>query len=186
MIKKILIVSDSHGRSQNIRIAIERECPDMLIHLGDIEDDPEDIRKWLDAAAARWNDKNESEKKSLPIPAVFVRGNCDRYGGDSLKQAAVFEVNEHRFFCTHGHRQNVNYGMENLMYTAMENDCDIALFGHTHVPFDEVYDDPSSAGSQLRIMNPGSITLPRGGRRKSYMLMEFDDENNYEGQLKEL
>ena len=43
MIRKILIVSDSHGKSKNVARAIDKERPDMLIHLGDIEDDPMEI-----------------------------------------------------------------------------------------------------------------------------------------------
>ncbi len=192
MIKKILIVSDSHGKSKNVKQAIDREKPDMLIHLGDIEDDPELVREWLDDAAKRWNASHEeTERKSLPIPAVFIQGNCDRYrmgntsSDDGLKSAAVFEVNDHRFFCTHGHKQGVGFGVENLMYSAMENDCDIALFGHTHVPFDDYFEGYDSAACGVRILNPGSISLPRAGTRKSYIIMEFNGDE-YEVMLKYL
>ena len=179
MIKKILVVSDSHGKTQNIKLSIDRENPDMLIHLGDLEDDPEKIRRWLGS-----------------IPAVFVQGNCDRYGeAYGQKQVAVFELNSHRFFCTHGHRQAVNYGLQNLMYTALENGCDIAMYGHTHIPYDEICEagrrmdtsenSEDSAGS-VRILNPGSISLPRGGSRKSYIVINFEDNNNYSVELKYL
>ena len=144
----------------------------MLIHLGDVEDDPEKIRKWLRGGI---------------VPAVFIQGNCDRYSGDKLKKIAVFELNSHRFFCTHGHRQGVNYGVEGLMYSAMENDCDIALYGHTHIPFDDTFEGFGGASSgSVHILNPGSISLPRGGSKKSYMVMIFDDEGNYEVELKVL
>lgn len=190
MIRKILIVSDSHSKSQNIKTAIDREQPDMLIHLGDIEDDPETVRGWLDAAARKFNSKTEdpAKMKGLPIPAVFIQGNCDRYMGiDSLKKIAVFEVNDHRFFCVHGHVQGVSFGIENLMYSAMENDCDIALYGHTHIPFDETFEGfGDTAGSGVRILNPGSISLPRARNPKSYMVMTFDDESDYEVELKNL
>ena len=43
-IQKILIVSDSHMNTENILQAIKHEKPDMLIHLGDIEDDPDYIQ----------------------------------------------------------------------------------------------------------------------------------------------
>ncbi len=181
MIKKILIVSDSHGKSLNVKKAIDREYPDMLIHLGDIEDDPDEVCDWLNDAARVWNasGKADNERIALPVPAVFIQGNCDRYGGDILRKVAVFDLNDHRFFCTHGHRQGVNYGLENLMYTAMENDADIAMYGHTHIPFDDDYDG-------VRILNPGSISLPRGGSNKSYMVMTFDAEGGFEVELKEL
>ena len=185
MIRKILIVSDSHGKSKNISRAIDKERPDMLIHLGDIEDDPEKIRRWLDEAA-----KKRNENISLPIPAVFVQGNCDRYMSSdvssSLKQVAMFELNDHKFFCCHGHVQGVNYGLENLMYTAIENGCDIAMYGHTHVPFNDMFDGFGDAGESVHILNPGSISLPRGGNPKSYMVLNFDDNNDYEVELKSL
>ena len=176
MVSKILIVSDSHGKTENVKKAIEREKPDMLIHLGDIEDDPEKVRRWLEGK-----------------PAVFVQGNCDRYGHDDLKKVAIFDLNGHKFFCTHGHMQGVSYGPQNLMYTALENGCDIAMFGHTHVPFDEEYPAPvetlektEEAAGSIRIMNPGSISLPRGGSRRSYMIMTFDSDGGFSVKLKKL
>lgn len=181
MIKRILIVSDSHGNSENIRLAIDRERPDMLIHLGDIEDDPGLVREWLDEAAREYNSKEE-DRISLPVPAVFIQGNCDRYGGSELKQTAVFEVNGHRFFCTHGHRQGVGFGPEGLIYSALENDCDIAIYGHTHIPDDDTFVGELD-GNEIRILNPGSISLPRGGSSKSYMVMTFDGDD-YSVELK--
>ena len=35
---KVLIVSDTHGRDENLEIVINREAPfDMLVHCGDVE-----------------------------------------------------------------------------------------------------------------------------------------------------
>ena len=170
MVKKVLILSDSHGRSENIRLAIIKERPDMLIHLGDIEDDPEKVRRWL----------------GLTVPAVFVQGNCDRYGGYDLQKSAVFELNGHKFFCSHGHMQGVNYGLQNLMYSALENGCDIAMYGHTHIPYDEEFSGEDENLGGVRILNPGSISLPRGGSRRSYMIMTFDSEGGYIVKLKKL
>ena len=46
---KILIASDSHRMSANLKTAVEREKPDMFIHLGDIEDDPRQVASRLPA-----------------------------------------------------------------------------------------------------------------------------------------
>lgn len=189
MIRKILIVSDSHGQSQNVKTAIDRECPDMLIHLGDIEDEPEKVRRWLDEAAEKKNKKSSPEERiSLPVPGVFIQGNCDRYGDPKgLKKTSVFSLNGHKFFCSHGHIQGVNMSLMNLMYTALENGCDVAMYGHTHVPFDDSFGEEKE--TQVRILNPGSISLPRGGRGKSYMVMTFsgtEDNASYEVELKNL
>ncbi len=160
MIEKILIVSDSHGESSNIRLAIDRERPDMLIHLGDITAEAREVENWL------------NESKGEPVPAVFLRGNCDRPSRRSLQEKAVFSLNGHRFFCTHGHLLSVNYGLQNLTYAALEEECDIALFGHTHVPCDEEW-------MGVRMLNPGSIARPRGGSAKGYLLMTFDEDSGY-------
>ena len=77
-------------------------------------------------------------------------------------------------------------GVDTLIYNAMENECDIALFGHTHVPFDDFFEGYGGPGEGVRVLNPGSISLPRGKNRKSYMIMSFDDSGDYTVELKEL
>lgn len=189
MIRKVLIVSDSHGKGRNVMDAIRKEKPDMMIHLGDIEDEPGDYRDCLDEVMReRLEDgkENLSETGGLPVPAVFIKGNCDAYYGKELKNAAVFELNGHRFFCTHGHKYGVSYGIMNLVYTAMENDCDIAMYGHTHMPFDDTFGEEDSSVAAVRVLNPGSISLPRGGNQKSYMVMSFGNDGDFEVELKEL
>ena len=179
---KILIVSDSHRISANLKIAITREKPDMFIHLGDIEDDAKTVALWAGAPET---------------PCIFIKGNCDSYSGNTgdLRDIAVFPLKGHKFYCCHGHRQLVNYNLTGLCLDAAAQDCDIALFGHTHVPYDNWGDsvkeycksyneaDPYvSAG--IRVLNPGSISLPRGGSQKSYMVMEMEDDGNYAVTLK--
>ena len=153
---KVLVVSDSHRDTQSVIDVIEKEKPDMLIHLGDLETDTSEIEKAM----------------QVPVhPCVFIRGNCDGYERD-LKPVAVFDLCGHRFFCTHGHSQGVYMSYDNLIYSAEENDCDIALFGHIHQPVDESFGD-------VRILNPGSISKPRGGSRKSYIVMEMSEDGEY-------
>ena len=174
---KILIVSDSHGMNGPLRAAILKEAPGMLIHLGDAEYSTQEIASWAG---------------SPKTPCVFVRGNCDYNSYDSavVKNDAVFELKGHKFFCTHGHRQRVNYGLLTLSLTAQEQGCDIVLFGHTHIPYDSfgdalsdysrVYESRGDYPTGPRILNPGSISLPRGGSKRGYMIMEMEDDGRYE------
>ena len=174
---KILIVSDSHGISGPLRMVIMKESPDMLIHLGDSEYPQSEIASWAGAPKT---------------PCIFVRGNCDyNYSDPSLvRNEAVFELKGHRFFCAHGHLQRVNYGLLTLSLTAQEQGCDICLFGHTHVPYDSFGDAISSFNryyesgfgtpSGPRILNPGSIAIPRGGSKRGYMVMEMKEDGRYE------
>ena len=114
-----------------------------------------------------------------------------------LRDRAVFPLNGHKFYCCHGHREFIGYGLNELCLSAAAQDCDIALFGHSHVPYDnwgdavKAYDkfyteaDPyASAG--IRVLNPGSISLPRGGSPRTYMVMEMKDDGNYSVILKNL
>ena len=174
---KILIVSDSHGTTGPLRTAIMKETPDMLIHLGDSEYPQAEIAKWAGAPKTA---------------CIFVKGNCDTYTFDPslARNEAVFTLNGHKIYCAHGHRQRVNYGLLTLSLTAQEQGCDICMFGHTHVPYDSFgdaisdfnrfYESGFGTPSGPRILNPGSIALPRGGSKRGYMVMEMEDDGRYE------
>ncbi len=151
---RVLVMSDSHGNSENVRRAIEKtreEVGDfqLLIHLGDVG--------------------NAQEVEELAgVPCYIVRGNTDY--DRNLRDVNVILVGEHRLFLTHGHRYGVHSSLLSLRNAALENDCDIAMYGHTHVPLlDEDVDD-------VTILNPGSLTYPRQeGKKQSFVVMEVDD-----------
>ncbi len=154
---KILIISDSHGYNKYVKTAIDLEKPDMLIHCGDAEGSEAVIEKL--AGAPR-------------TPCVFVKGNCD--WGSTNQPTRKFTLCNHNFLITHGHIQGVHSSEDilKLKYHAQSNDCDIVCFGHIHVPVDEEVDG-------IRILNPGSISKPRGGRKKSYMIMNMTEDGYY-------
>jgi hypothetical protein len=146
---KILVISDSHGYSGNILKVFEKVTDfDMLIHLGDGEKEFESIR------SLRPN-----------VPMYHVAGNCDY---DSLHpNELVIPVDYNlKIFATHGHRYYVKYSLEAIKSSAIENHCNIALFGHTHERL-EKYEDG------LYIMNPGSISCPRDDKKPSYGIVEI-------------
>jgi len=174
---KILIVSDSHGTNGPLRTVIMRESPDMLIHLGDAEYSTSEIASWAG---------------SPKTPCIFVKGNCDIYSYDTsaVRSSAVFDLKGHRIYCTHGHFQHVNYGLLTLSLAAQEQGCDICMFGHTHVPYDSFgdavsgysrfYDDGTCSPSYPRLLNPGSVSIPRGGSKRGYMIMNMEDDGRYD------
>lgn len=149
--RRILIVSDSHGRNDNIKKAIEKAGQfDLMIHLGDVGPDYLQV------------------ERMSGVPTYMVAGNND-YGG-FLRDMSVIYIGSHKVLLTHGHRQGVHLGVDRLRYLALENECDIAMYGHTHVPFLEEGD--------VTIINPGSISLPRQiGHKKTFAIMELDDED---------
>ena len=152
--RRVLIVSDSHGNNDNVREAIKKAGKiDLMIHLGDVG------RDYL-----------EVERMS-GVPTYIVAGNNDY--GRGLRDMCIIYIGEHKCLLTHGHRQHVHFGVDRLRYLALENECDIAMYGHTHVPFLE------EAPEDVTILNPGSISLPRQiGHEKTFLIMEIDDEEN--------
>ena len=160
---RILIMSDSHGRNVNVELAIAQVREEfgefqMLIHLGDVGDARE-----IESLAG--------------VPCYIVRGNTD-YDA-KLLNANVIEAGGHRIFATHGHLYQVDMRLDLLRFAALENDCDIAMYGHTHVPYLE--EDPDD----VTILNPGSISKPRqADHRYTYMVMEIDDEDEVTYELR--
>lgn len=150
---KVLIVSDTHRRDDNLRKVIEEEKPiDMLIHLGDVEGSEYEIPKWV----------NEGCRLAI------VRGNNDFFS--SLDREMELELGPHRILLTHGHYYNVSLGVEGLRREALDRGCDIAMYGHTHRPFLQISPD-------ITILNPGSLSYPRQeGRLPSYMVMNMNEE----------
>lgn len=154
---KILIVSDTHRKDDNLERVIEEEAPlDMLIHLGDAEGSEYLIEDWV----------NEGCQLEM------VKGNNDFFS--VLERELEVEVGPHKILLTHGHYYNVSLGVENLREEAISRGCDIAMYGHTHRPYLE-------QGNAVTILNPGSLSYPRQeGHRPSYMIMEMGEDGTVE------
>ncbi|MCR5527477.1 MAG: metallophosphatase family protein [Lachnospiraceae bacterium] len=146
---KILIVSDTHGRHENLRTIINKVKPfDMLLHCGDVEGGEDMIRELAGC-----------ETK-------IVAGNNDFF--TDLPRELEFDVQGHHVFMTHGNTYNVSLGPERIAEEGASRDADIVLCGHTHKPAVE------NIGG-VKVVNPGSVSYPRqDGRNPSYIIWEFD------------
>ena len=145
---KILVVSDTHRKDDNLKMVIEQEKPlDMLIHLGDAEGSENRIPEWAGAGCMM----------------AMVMGNNDFFS--RLERELEIELGPHRALLTHGHYYGVSMGPEGLADEARSRGCDIAMYGHTHRPFLE------KVGG-VTVLNPGSLSYPRQeGHRPSYMVI---------------
>lgn len=113
---KIVVVSDSHGRNDLLKI-IQEKHPDasLFIHCGDLEGDP------------------------MCYPGyIFVRGNNDYFG--RFENERQISIGKHRIYVTHSHRFSYFSRSEQLAQRAKELNCDIVCFGHTHVSYVEKVD----------------------------------------------
>ena len=135
---RILVISDSHGRSREIEKAIEAQ-PEAkhIFFLGDCVRDIEDL-------VYCYPERNFH----------IVEGNCDGY-------TMYKTVDAENLFCkrivyTHGHSLGVKGGKARLYTLAKEQRADIVLFGHTHVAEAEYCDG-------TYFVNPGSLCSGRCG-----------------------
>lgn len=158
--KQALIFSDSHGNIEKLLDVVKRyPKAEAVFHLGDVEGDADRVRH------------------CTSYPVYMVRGNCD-YISD-LPQQIVTTFGGKKIGMCHGHRY-LNYGgVDTLRYWALEQQVDIAMFGHTHVPFLE-------QSSSVTLINPGSISRPRQeGHIPTYAVMEIDDKGEVSFQIHE-
>lgn len=146
--KKILVLSDSHGNINNMIFAVKQVRPDMIIHLGDC-----------------WSDSVMLQKKFPDIPMERVPGNCD-CTLEPLER--ILYIEGKKVMICHGHTYNVKTGYLRLELAAREKEADLVLFGHTHRVFYDWHND-------LRILNPGSIGAPGYGTPPSYGILFLDE-----------
>lgn len=152
---KILVVSDTHRRDDNLQLVIEEEKPfDMLIHLGDAEGSEYWIPEWAGEHCMM----------------AMVMGNNDFFS--SLERELEVEIGPHKLLLTHGHYYGVSMGPEGLADEAKSRGCDIAMYGHTHRPFFGQVDG-------VTVVNPGSLSYPRQeGHRPSYLIMTVEEDGS--------
>lgn len=134
---RILVFSDSHHDVGSCVTMIDKIAGvDMVIHAGDHAADAEELQLMFPELDIR-----------------FVCGNCDFSKAPSKLS---FKAEDKNVFLTHGHLYNVKYESEyqTLTESALEQNSDIAIFGHTHVPF-------YLNTGRLILLNPGSIKYGR-------------------------
>ena len=104
------------------------------------------------------------------VSCVGVPGNCDFFAMKN-PSSVTLDLDGTRLFLTHGHRFSVKSGYDALIAHARENDIDIAVFGHTHIPLDR-YIAEDDGKKPLRLFNPGSIGHPHDGK-PTYGIIEI-------------
>lgn len=152
---KIGIISDTHGDMRSIEKAIPYlvEC-DLIIHAGDYIDDAEYIHYATD------------------VEVKCVKGNCDSYSIDGHYEL-TFSVKNRKFFVCHGHYHDVKMGVNSLYKFAKNNNIDVVVFGHTHVPTYKTINN-------IIFINPGSLAYPRGLSDRSFGILTIEDNVSYE------
>ncbi|MFE9774688.1 metallophosphoesterase family protein [Streptomyces sp. NPDC005931] len=145
---RLLLMSDTHlpRRAKRLPVPLLEELPhaDVVFHAGD----------WVDTATL---DLLESTSSRL----VAVYGNND---GPELRarlpEIAYADLDGLRFGVIH--ETGPARGREDRC-AARFPDLDVLVFGHSHIPWD------TTAGTGLRLLNPGSPTDRRRQPHCTYM-----------------
>ena len=144
---RIAVFSDTHGVTGPMVKAVRETAPDALVHLGDYD-----------------RDTGVLLREFPEIPLYSVCGNCD-YAPLS-PNALTVQFGPVTAFLTHGHLYHVDFGrVDSLVYAAREAGAQLALFGHTHIPFHE------DVGG-VKVINPGTAGK---GRSLTWAMLEVFD-----------
>lgn len=144
--KRLLVVSDTHGRADLKAIARLAEGCDLIVHLGDGFNDGQRLQLLLDT------------------PVIQVLGNAD------LPLTVVpekrIEVEGWTLLLTHGHLHGVKRDRLDLVGHAADMDCQLVLFGHMHRPVYEEY-------GRIRAFCPSSAAYTYDASLPSVGLLEL-------------
>ena len=154
---KLLILSDIHGDYKALDKIINQETVDELIILGDL-------------FSYGYNYKKEEEKNITNLleryknKLILIKGNCDLHINYEILNIKAFDIitlsyNNHQVTFTHGDKYKKGF--------MPSYHGDIFISGHTHIP-------SIIKENNIIYANPGSISLPRHGAPKSYLIFDND------------
>ncbi len=155
----ILTISDIHGSHHYLERVLEvfhREEADLILILGD-----ELYHGPRNPLPDGYNPKLVAETlNNYKDKIIAVRGNCDSEVDQMVldypitSDLSTIFWEGRRITATHGHIYN-----EDKLPPVSSGD--ILIYGHTHLPL-------AKKEEGIYILNPGSISLPKGGNPNSY------------------
>lgn len=159
---KFLIASDLHGSAKFTRellAAFDREQAELLVLLGDLY--YHGVRNPLPEGYASLEVAELLNARRERL--LVLRGNCDSDVDlmvsqfPVVKNARIFADGRHFYFC-HGDAESFD-----ALPPLPENS--VFCQGHTHVSF-------LGEREGITLLNPGSVSLPKGGTPRGYALAE--------------
>lgn len=158
---KVVILSDTHGSTQAVeRVFAEQPDAALYLHAGDVLRDADYLATLVGAELNAGEDDETMSPRVVGVP-----GNTDWPDGNQPLARVVCAAG-HRILLAHGHSFGVQYTTKFFADAAAESNCDIAVYGHTHVV-------DVSPGTPITVLNPGSAARPRDAYEPSYMVVEL-------------
>lgn len=174
---KYLVASDIHGSikycNEFLR-AFEEEGADRIILLGDIL-----YHGPRNSLPGMYDTQKVTERLNAMKDKIYIcmRGNCDAEIDEMVLDFPLIPgyrpivVNDRIIYVTHGHMYNAEAG-GSFLPRDFENGG-ILMHGHTHIPVAEKVSCPRR-GIELKLLNPGSTSIPKGGYPGSYAVIGDD------------
>ncbi|WP_291256466.1 metallophosphoesterase [Fusobacterium sp.] len=129
---KVLIISDSHKRLNTLINIYKKEQPDVVICAGDHSTDGEEL-SYL-----------------YPDSKYYiVRGNCDIFDR-RYEDEVIIELEGSKILLAHGHEYGVKFSYDSIEERGKRLNCNIVIFGHTHIPY-------ISKKDGIILFNPGAV-----------------------------
>ena len=164
---RILFLSDIHGVPSTLEQALAAAEPlnyDKIVLLGDLlyHGPRNGVPNFYDPV------KVVETLNALKEKIVAVRGNCDAEVDQMvldfpiMAEYTLLEWQGHLIYATHGHHANPDNPPPLIP-------GDILFNGHTHVP---AIRRCQPGDMDFLYLNPGSITIPKQGSAKGYMLLD--------------
>lgn len=150
---KIGILADTHirkGKSLPRCIWDKLEDVDAILHAGDLVTE------------------NVLEELAILAPVTAVKGNCD-WLIEELPSKIITKLGRIRVGLTHGYLGKGNSTQQRAYNTFAEEQVDIIIFGHSHIPFKSFMDG-------VLMFNPGSPTEKRGQPYYSLGIMTVEED----------
>lgn len=144
--RKIIVVSDSHGNKTGIDKIFGTEKFDYFLFLGDCLSD-------LGCYANLEN-------------VLKVRGNCDFFSGES--SYGILQVEGVKVFYCHGHEYSVKSGIGAIVNAGKCVEANLVLYGHTHRFAHEMV-------GNIHVVNCPALSKTRGGDN-SYLEILIENE----------
>ncbi len=155
MSKKLLIISDSHGYDDLVLKVLKKEDYDVSVFAGDYTTDLSFMKAHFD---------------------YFVDGNNDY----QYKDVETFKIENIKFVLVHSHQFfsfDKDKYFSRMREFAKEHNADVLIYGHTHY---QLIDDEQTP----ILVDPGSIALPRGPKKKGSYIVCLVDQNKIDFKVK--
>ncbi|MFN3329060.1 MAG: phosphodiesterase, partial [Fervidobacterium pennivorans] len=163
---RLLVISDTHGSVkawEDLSNLVDFKEFTSIFHLGDVL-----YHGPRNPLPDGYDPRTLSEK--LKVQNIqYIRGNCDAdvdlkvLGLEEMAKVSMEYISNFTFILVHGEIFEEN----DIIAFLRGKEVNILIYGHTHIPRMEIIEGKL-------VLNPGSISLPKNGTPRSFLILEIE------------